>query len=455
MIRFAMSAGQRRKVHFGLAGALAMAGVIGLVDVPGLAGVPAAYAQPTSADVTDAAEPPSCPAAPSEDPADPAGAVRYLADDALEGRLAGSEGAWCAGTFIAERFERLGLEPEGEDGGYFQELPLASAINPHAPSGNGRNVVALLPGADPALAAEVVILGAHYDHLGWGPFGSLSPESREIHNGADDNASGVAALLSAAGRLAVGPRPARSILFLAFTGEEFGLLGSSYYVGHPVRPLEKTVAMLNMDMVGRLEGDPLIVYGTGTAAEWEELISAAVAVGDVEVAFQDSGYGPSDHTSFYSNEVPVLHFFTNVHGDYHKPSDDVERIDFAGLERVAALVADVALRVADRPMGLTLLRTEAPPPASQEGGYGPYLGTVPDFAPVDYGVRLSGVRAGSPAEGAGMQAGDVIVRFGGTDIADLYAFTDALRAHSTGDTVTVVVLRDGEELALLAVLGER
>ncbi len=449
MIRFVMCAGQRRKVRFGLAGTLALAGVLGP------AGVPAAYAQPASAHVKDAAEPPSCPAAPSEDPADPAGAVSYLADDALEGRLAGSEGAWCAGTFIAERFARLGLEPVGEAGGYFQELPLASAINPHAPSGKGRNVVALLPGADPALAGELVILGAHYDHLGWGPFGSLAPESHEIHNGADDNASGVAAMLSAAGRLAAGPRPERSILFLAFTGEEFGLLGSSYYVGHPVRPLEKTVAMLNLDMVGRLEGDPLIVYGTGTAAEWEELIAAAVAAGDVEVAFQESGYGPSDHTSFYSSEVPVLHFFTNVHGDYHKPSDDVEEIDFAGLERVAALVADVALRVADRPMGLTLLRTEAPPPASQEGGYGPYLGTVPDFAPVDHGVRLSGVRAGSPAEEAGMQAGDVIVRFGGADIADLYAFTDALRAHSPGDTVTVVVLRDGQELRLLAVLGER
>jgi membrane-associated protease RseP (regulator of RpoE activity) len=265
----------------------------------------------------------------------------------------------------------------------------------------------------------------------------------------------VAALLSVAGRLAAGPRPARSVLFLAFTGEEFGLLGSSYYVSNPVRPLEKTVAMLNLDMVGRLESGALIVYGTGTAAEWEELIAPAVAAGDVEVAFQDSGYGPSDHTSFYSSDIPVLHFFTNVHGDYHKPSDDVEKIDVAGLERVAALVAGVALRVADRPSGLTLLRTEAPPEAAEEGGYGPYLGTVPDFAPVENGVRLSGVRAGSPAEAAGMQAGDVIVRFGGAEVSDLYAFTDALRARSPGDTVRVVVLRDGQELTLQAVLRER
>jgi hypothetical protein len=301
---------------------------------------------------------------------------------------------------------------------------------------------------------EIVIVGAHYDHLGRGPFGSLEPDANEIHNGADDNASGVAALLETADRLVHRQPPARSVLFIAFTGEEFGLLGSAYYAREPTIPLERTVAMLNLDMVGRLGSGQLIVYGVDTAAEWEELVSETAAELGLEVAFNGSGYGPSDHTSFYSQDIPVLHFFTNVHSEYHKPSDDWELIDVEGLFSVSALVAAIAERVAERPTRLTLQRTEAPPPA-REGGYGAYLGTVPDFAPVDFGVRLSGVSAGSPAEQAGMQKGDVLIRFDGEEIEDLYAFTDALRSHAPGDTVEVVVLREGEEVPLVAVLGSR
>lgn len=396
-----------------------------------------------------------CPMTPAASDVDPAVVGRYLAADDLEGRLAGSPGERCAGEFIASQFELLGLEPAGENGTFFQPLPLASSINPHAPSGTGRNVVALLRGDDPERRTEVVIVGAHYDHLGRGPFGSLEPDAAEIHNGADDNASGVAALLEAADRLASGPRPARSILFIAFTGEEFGLLGSAHYTRAPTMALERTVAMLNLDMVGRLGHGPLIVYGVDTAAEWEELVSGTAAELGVELVFNGSGYGPSDHTSFYSQDIPVLHFFTNVHSEYHKPSDDWELIDVAGLFKVAALVAEIAERVAERPTRLTLQRTEAPPAAAGEGGYGAYLGTVPDFAPVDFGVRLSGVRAGSPAEEAGMQKGDILIRFAGEEIADLYAFTDALRSHAPGDKVEIVVLREGEEVPLVAVLGSR
>ncbi len=395
-----------------------------------------------------------CPTLPTAPTVDPAVVGGYLAADDLEGRLAGSPGAACAGEFIARQFELLGLEPAGADGTFFQPVPLASSINPHAPSGTGRNVVALLRGDDPNRRMEIVIVGAHYDHLGRGPFGSLEPEANEIHNGADDNASGVAALLEAADRLAHRQPPARSILFIAFTGEEFGLLGSAYYAREPTIPLERTVAMLNLDMVGRLGSGQLIVYGVDTAAEWEELVSETAAELGLEVAFNGSGYGPSDHTSFYSQDIPVLHFFTNVHSEYHKPSDDWELIDVEGLFSVSALVAGIAERVAERPTRLTLQRTEAPPPA-REGGYGAYLGTVPDFAPVDFGVRLSGVSAGSPAEQAGMQKGDVLIRFDGEEIEDLYVFTDALRSHAPGDTVDVVVLREGEEVPLVAVLGSR
>jgi hypothetical protein len=417
--------------------------------------VSAAQAQHAGQSAKQPAGASGCPVAPVAESVDPDRVGRYLADDALEGRLAGSPGEHCAGSFIARQFELLRLEPAGDDGTFFQALPLASSINPHAPSGTGRNVAALLRGYDPDRQSEVVVVGAHYDHLGRGPFGSLEPESGEVHNGADDNASGVAALLEAADLLASGPRPARSILFLAFTGEEFGLLGSNHYVNHPTLPLERTVAMLNLDMVGRLRDGGLIVYGVDTAAEWKELVAAAAAHEGVSVAFNGSGYGPSDHTSFYAQDIPVLHFLTNVHSDYHKPSDDWSAIDTAGLYHVAAVVADIAGRVAEPSARLTLQRTEAPPPPQGEGGYGAYLGTVPDFAPVDFGVRLSGVRSGSPAEQAGMRKGDVLIRLDGQEIADLYAFTDALRAHAPGDTVGIVVLREGEEVSLVAVLGSR
>jgi hypothetical protein len=410
---------------------------------------------PQDPSATQAEETLVCPTPPAVWEVDPDVVGRYLAADDLEGRLAGSPGARCAGDFIASQFGLIGLEPAGEDGTFFQALPLASSINPHAPSGTGRNVVALLRGDDPERRDELVIIGAHYDHLGRGPFGSLEPDANEIHNGADDNASGVAALLETADRLAHRQPPARSILFIAFTGEEFGLLGSAHFTRTPTVSLDRAVAMLNMDMVGRLGSGPLIVYGVDTATEWEELVSGAAAELGLEVAFNGSGYGPSDHTSFYSADIPVLHFFTNVHSEYHKPSDDWELIDVEGLFSVSALVAGVAERVAERPSRLTLQRIEAPPPAAREGGYGAYLGTVPDFAPVDFGVRLSGVRAGSPAEQAGMQKGDVLIRFDGEEIKDLYVFTDALRSHAPGDTVEIVVLREGEEVPLVAVLGSR
>lgn len=382
-------------------------------------------------------------------------AVRYLADDALEGRLAGSPGERCAGEFLAKRFARLGLEPGGEDGGWFQPVPLASHANPHAPGGTGRNVVGILRGGEPTLASEAVVVGAHYDHLGHGPFGSLAPESGAVHNGADDNASGVAALLAAAARLTADP-PRRSIVFVAFTGEELGLLGSSRYAGAPAVPLDRTVAMLNMDMVGRLGDGPLIVYGTGTAREWEEILAEANRSLDLPLASQTTGYGPSDHTSFYARDVPVLHFFTNVHGDYHRPSDDWQKIDLEGVERVGELVARVARDVADGPEPPTLVEGAGAPPETGEGeGYGAWLGTVPDFTPVERGVRLAGVTEGSPAEAAGLWPGDVLVGLGGHEVGNLHDFTAALRAHRPGDEVELRVLRDGSEIVLHARLGSR
>jgi hypothetical protein len=402
----------------------------------------------------------SCPApaALTEGIAAPLAYVRYLADDALEGRLAGSAGERCAGDYIAARFAALGLEPAGDSGSFFQELPLASAVNPHAPAGTGRNVVALLPGTDPELAGEYIVIGAHYDHLGHGEFGSTRPaEQGAIHNGADDNASGVAAMLHAAELLSKGTRPARPVLFIAFTGEESGLLGSAFFARHPTRALAGARVMLNMDMVGRLAEGGLIVYGVDTAKEWRDVLARIAADAGVEMKLNGEGYGPSDHTSFYLLDIPVLHFFTNTHGDYHAPSDDWERIDAAGLEKVSTVVAGLARDIADARLTLTLVRGagQKPQAGASSGGYGAYLGTVPDFTPVERGVLLGGVSAGSPAEQAGLRKGDVLIGLGGREVADLQGMTDVLRAHKPGEAVEVVVLRDGKEVRMSATLGSR
>jgi hypothetical protein len=388
---------------------------------------------------------------------EPLATVRYLADDALEGRLAGSPGEACAADFIAARFAALGLGGAGSAGSFFQDVPLASRLNPHAmaDAGSSRNVVALLEGTDPALRDEIIVVGAHYDHLGRGEIGSLAPDQPgAIHNGADDNASGVAALLRAATLLAEDP-PARSVLFLAFTGEESGLLGSAHFVRDPTIPLGGVRAMLNLDMVGRLGDGPLIVYGVETAAEWRALLESESARTGVPMALRPEGYGPSDHTSFYTSDIPVLHFFTNTHADYHRPSDEWDRIDAAGLERVAALVGGIAADLAGSGPRLSLQRGVGQPQARGGAGSGAYLGTVPDFTPVERGVLLGGVTAGSPGDRAGMKKGDVLIRLGVHEVANLEAFTAALRAHRAGDEIDVVVLRGGRELTLRAVLGSR
>jgi len=336
-----------------------------------------------------------------------------------------------------------------------------------------RNVVAMIPGTDPTLGRQAIVVGAHFDHLGRGGEGSLDPDGREIHNGADDNASGTAALMEVARRLAQAPnKPARTIVFVAFTGEEKGLWGSGYYTRDPLVPLENTVAMLNMDMVGRLRENTLTVYGTGTAEEFPEFLEE---VNETQpkpfvLASIPDGFGPSDHSSFYGEGVPVLMLFTNTHADYHRPEDDWDRIEVEGLDRIVAFAGDVTGRLAGSAItealavhylagagnphggGMPAADQDAAPPSR---GYGAYFGTIPDMTPQDFGVRITGVREESPAARAGLQGGDVIVELGGKEITDLYAYTYALQEHKPGDEVVVVVLREGERLSLTAVLGQR
>lgn len=395
--------------------------------------------------------------------AGPAADVRYLASDRLAGRATGFPGADSAAAYIARRFEQVGLAPGASGGTWYQPYTVsADAPAPHGMSHGpivGRNVIGLLRGRDPQRADQLLVLGAHYDHLGLGGLGSLDPDSLGVvHNGADDNASGVAALLETARRLAADP-PARSVLFIAFSGEELGLLGSAEYVKHPAAPMDRVIAMFNFDMVGRLRDDQLVVFGVETAREFRAILEAANAGHRFDLTAQGDGYGPSDQTSFAVAHVPVLHFFTGTHEDYHRTTDDWERVNVDGLTRVAEFAADVARAVADR-SGTALTFVDLPPPAAaadsgRTPGYGAYLGTIPDMTDNPGGVRISGVRAESPAAGAGLRGGDIITRIGDHAVPDLQAMTDALRAHVAGDVVEVVFRRDGEERRVTLTLGRR
>ncbi|HEX9755993.1 MAG TPA: M28 family peptidase [Gemmatimonadales bacterium] len=387
--------------------------------------------------------------------------LRFLADDRLEGRRTGSPGADSAAAYIARRFAASGLHPAGSLGSWFQTFVVAptapAAHGTDLTGASGQNVVGVLRGRDPSLADDYVVIGAHYDHLGLGGQGSLDPSTRVVHNGADDNASGVVALLEIARRLALRP-PARSVVFVAFSGEELGRLGSSAFVTDAVVPKGRMTVMLNFDMVGRLRDDRLVVYGVETAAEWRRLLESLNATHRFALNLQHGGYGPSDHTSFTVAGVPVLHFFTGTHEDYHRSTDDWPRINIEGIERIAALAADVARAVADRDAPLTFVHSPPPTPPSggnRSSGYGAYLGTVPDMTDNPGGVRLSGVRAGSPAEQAGLRAGDIITRIGDHRVGDLQAMTDALRAYQAGASARLVFLRDGREHRVTVTFGLR
>ncbi len=311
------------------------------------------------------------------------------------------------------------------------------------------NVVGLLPGRSGE--CPCIVVGAHYDHLGTGSVYSLAPGSvGQVHPGADDNASGTSGVLALAHVLSRhGEPPDHSILFIAFAGEELGLLGSSYYAGHPVCPPDQTFAMINLDMIGRVSKNRLYVGGAGTSPHFRELVETANRAVGFELNYSASGYGASDHTSFTVRGVPVLFFFSGLHSDYHKPSDTWEKIDAADGARAVELTAKVVESIdglTERPQ---FVRVQEPsPPAGGPGaGYGPYFGSIPDFGQSEHGVRFADIRDGSPAAKAGFKAGDILIEFGDRKIENLYDFTYALRAHKPGDKVQVTVLRNGERVS--------
>ena len=384
--------------------------------------------------------------------------IRYLADDALQGRATGTPGNDSAAAFAARRYASLGLRTVSP--GYLQPFNARPAMSAHAGGPaelRTQNVVAMLPGSDAALRNQVIVVGAHIDHLGRSTSGALDPDARDaIRNGADDNASGTAAVFELARLLAARPTR-RSVLFVNFSGEELGLLGSQYFVEHAPLPVDSMIAMLNFDMIGRLRGDSLVVYGVATATEMRTLLDSANAGIGLTVRGVGDGFGPSDHSSFFAKNIPVLHFFTNLHDDYHRATDDIERINAAGAARVVALAEQVIRQIDNRPGRLTFVRAAAPAAVSgARTGSNVYLGSIPDMAAADApGLRLTGVRAGSPADSAGLKAGDVVVSLDGKVVTDLQTYSDALYARQPGDVVDIVVLRGDQRMTFKVKLGRR
>ena len=315
------------------------------------------------------------------------------------------------------------------------------------------NVVALLPGSDPGLSGEAVVVGAHYDHLGYGGegSGSLAPDVHAVHPGADDNASGTAGMLEIARRM-VAARPERTLVFAAFSGEEEGLLGSSHFVQNPPLPKENIVAMLNLDMVGRPKPGPaLTIGGYGTAAQWPGLVENLNKNHHLKLSTNKGGFGASDHSSFYAADIPVLFFFTGAHEDYHKPSDTADRLDYRRMTEVVGFAADLTLQAADLAQRPTFQKV-ADEGTGERRSFKVRTGVIPEFGYEGSGVKLSGVRGGSAADKAGLKAGDIVVRFGPREIRNIYDYMYALGDHKAGETVVLKVLRGKETLDLSVTL---
>lgn len=320
------------------------------------------------------------------------------------------------------------------------------------------NVVAFIEGSDAILKNEYIIVGAHFDHLGYGGFGSGSrmPDTLAIHNGADDNASGVAAILEVAEKLAARPHQLkRSVLFVAFDGEEMGRLGSTWFVRNPLVPLQNIEIMLNMDMIGRLDSlnKVLTVSGTGTAMALENIVLKCATKSGITINASPEGYGPSDHASFYIEDIPVLMFFTGAHNDYHTPFDDADRIHYTGLKNISELVYDLVCELGNRES--RLIFTEAGPKAGAtvRRRFNVTLGIVPDHASTDVqGLRVDGVIKDRPACIAGMKKGDIIVALDGKSVNNIYDYMNRLSDFKAGQRISVEIVRAGEKQILIVEL---
>ena len=370
--------------------------------------------------------------------------ITYLASDELEGRAIDTPGEQKAAEYIAAAFQKIGLQPKGTDG-YFQPFTVKKATNPHEQAVigtdgegvTGRNVAGYIDNG----GVYTVVIGAHYDHLGYGSEGSLYRGEPAIHNGADDNASGTAALIQLA-RILKAKRSLYNFLFLAFSGEESGLWGSNYFSKNSTVSLDSVNYMINMDMVGRLnEEKALAISGVGTSPVWNETLEK-VNKDSLKLVMSESGVGPSDHTPFYLENIPVLHFFTGQHEDYHKPTDDEHKINYEGLVKVIRYIERLVVTV-NKEEKLTFTKTQDS--SGNSPRFSVSLGVVPDYLYDGEGMRIDGVTDGKPAAAAGMKRGDIVIKLGDSTIVDMMSYMRALSGFKSGDK-TVVEYKRGEEL---------
>ncbi|MCB0485387.1 MAG: M28 family peptidase [Flavobacteriaceae bacterium] len=372
--------------------------------------------------------------------------VTFLADDKLEGRGTGTEGEKMAAEYIAKRFKEMGIAPKGTDG-YLQTFTFKPKKNPHEKATftetssdstvTGTNIVGYIDNN----ASKTIVIGAHYDHLGYGGEGSLyRGEDKQIHNGADDNASGVAVMLNLAGKLK-NANTSNNYLFLSFSGEEIGLLGSNYFVKNATIPVDSINYMLNMDMVGRLKADStLAVYGVGTSPIFKQVINAHND--KFKLIEKESGVGPSDHTSFYLADVPVLHFFTGQHEDYHKPSDDSDKLNYEGMETISNYIYNIITDLDDNgELAFKKTKNES----DDTPRFKVTLGVVPDYMYDGKGMKIDGVSEDKPAQKAGLKKGDIVIQLGDSTIVDMMSYMKALSAFEKGTTAKVKIKR-GEKV---------
>ncbi|WP_159946731.1 M28 family peptidase [Polaribacter septentrionalilitoris] len=372
--------------------------------------------------------------------------VTYLASDELEGRQTGTEGEKKAADYISKRFQELGLSKKGTKG-FLQPFTFKPKTNPHDEvkfdvNGDGtitgNNILGFLDNN----AENTVIIGAHYDHLGFGGEGSLYRDSiKAVHNGADDNASGVAIMLNLAAKLK-SQNTNNNYLFMAFSGEEMGLLGSNYFVKNPSIDTKKVSYMINMDMVGRMKKDSsLAVYGTGTSPIFKQVLKSHND--NFKLIQQESGVGPSDHTSFYLADIPVLHFFTGQHEDYHKPGDDSEKLNYDGMYLISDYIFDIISDL-DNNGKLAFRKTKNESESTPRFKVG--LGVIPDYLFDGVGMRIDGISEDKPAQKAGLQKGDIVIQLGDSTVTNMMSYMRALSVFEKGNTTKVVVKRGDAEV---------
>ena len=373
--------------------------------------------------------------------------VIFLSSDSLEGRETGTQGEIKAGEYIKKRFIKLGLQPL-KNNNYFQNFNFKPKTNPHQEISfsnqkndstiTGKNIIGYIDNQ----AKKTIIIGAHYDHLGYGKENSLHRgEKNLIHNGADDNASGVAMMIDLASKLRVANKN-NNYLFIAFSGEEIGLLGSNYYTKNAIIKMSNINYMINMDMVGRLNEDTaLAIYGLGTSPIFKQTINANNT--KFKIIQKESGVGPSDHTSFYLNDIPVLHFFTGQHEDYHKPSDDYDKINFEGMDIISNYIFDI---ISDLNDNEKLSFTKTINESEEVPRFKVSLGVVPDYLFDGEGMRIDGVTENRPAQIAGLLKGDVVIKIGEYDVKDMMGYMKALSKFEKGNTTTVSIDRKGNKI---------